>query len=81
MDKKELFFKVEEIFKDILDDEEFVLTEEASADTIEDWDSLFHITLIASIEDEFKVHFSTDDIVTMKKVSVLLEVLDRELNK
>ena len=55
MNQKE---RLQEIFRDIFDDEELVITEDMSANDIEDWDSLAQINLIIAIEKEFKVKFN-----------------------
>lgn len=81
MKREKVFTKLEEIFIDLLDDETFSLTEDASMDTVEGWDSLMHITLIASVEDEFKIHIGNDDIPRIGKVKVLLDVIMQELDK
>ena len=44
MSRLEVFEKLQEIFMDLLDDEEFQLSEDISMDTLKDWDSLMHIT-------------------------------------
>ena len=51
----EILNSLEEIFKDIFDDEELKLERETSADDIDDWDSLAQINLIVAIEKEFNV--------------------------
>lgn len=79
MKRQEIFAKVEDIFKDLLDDEDFKLTEEMSADDIQEWDSLFHITLIASIEDEFKISISTAEVAKAKNIGVMLDMIEKEL--
>lgn len=79
MKRPEIFTKVEDIFKDLLDDEDFKLTEEMSADDIQEWDSLFHITLIASIEDEFKISISTAEVAKAKNIGIVLDMIEREL--
>lgn len=79
MTRQEILTKVEEIFKDLLDDEDFKLTEEMSADDIQEWDSLFHITLIASIEDEFKISISTAEVAKAKNIGVMLDMIDKGL--
>ena len=53
MSRLEVFEKLQEIFMDLLDDEEFQLSEDISMDTLKDWDSLMHISLISAVEDEF----------------------------
>ncbi len=55
MSREEILEKLNEIFRDIFDDEEIVVTEETVPDDIEDWDSLGHVYLTAEIEDEFNI--------------------------
>ena len=81
MNKDEIFTKVEDIFKDLLDDEGFSLSEEDSAKTVHEWDSLFHITLIASIEEEFSIRLSTADVANAKDIGALIGLIEKELNK
>ena len=45
--------KLQPIFQDIFEDDELLITAESNAATVEDWDSLAHITLIFAIEQEF----------------------------
>ena len=55
MEREDIFSKLNEIFEDVLDlDETPNLTDETSADDIEEWDSLSHILLIVAIEKAFK---------------------------
>ncbi len=81
MNRTEIFTKLEEIFKDLLDDEAFELKESDNAESIEEWDSLFQITLVASIEEDFKISLSTTDIAASKTVGALMGVIEKELNK
>lgn len=57
MEKTEILVKVQDIFRDVLDNEEIVLNNDTSADDIEEWDSLSHIQLIVAIEKHFKIKF------------------------
>lgn len=49
--------QLNEVFKDFFDDEELVVTADTVASDVEGWDSLEHITLMSTIEDEFGVEF------------------------
>ena len=52
-----------------IDDEKF--SENINYNEIEEWDSIGHMTLIAALEEEFKISIETDDIVdfsSFKKV-------------
>lgn len=81
MNRSEIFTKVEDIFKDLLDDEGFSLSEDDSAKTVADWDSLFHITLITTVEDEFKIKLATSAIANAKNVGDLIDLIESALGK
>lgn len=75
MTRDEILEKVTEIFRDVFDDDSIVITDETTAADIEDWDSLTHITLISEIEDEFDFKFSMKDVLGMKNVGEMLDIL------
>ena len=45
MTREEVFTQLTEVFWDVFDDEDIVLTDDTTADDIEDWDSLEQINL------------------------------------
>lgn len=78
MERTEIFEKLNEIFLDVLDLDEVELTNETSADDIEEWDSLSHIQLIVAIEKELGLKFTSKEIMGWKNVG---EMVDCILNK
>ncbi|MDO4323066.1 MAG: phosphopantetheine-binding protein [Lachnospiraceae bacterium] len=75
MSREEILRKVNEIFWDVFDDESIVVTEETTAADIEDWDSLTHITLISEVEGEFGFTFAMKDVLGMKNVGEMLDII------
>ena len=73
MERTEILAKVQEIFRDVLDNEDIVLTNETTADDIEEWDSLSHIQLIVNIEKAFKLKFTSKEILSWCNVGELID--------
>ena len=73
MRKNEIMAEVQEIFRDVLDNEAIVLAPETMADDIEEWDSLTHIQLIVAIEKHFKVKFTSKEILSWKNVGEMID--------
>ena len=71
--------KINEIFIEVFDEEDLVITEETSAKDIEDWDSLNHITLVSQIEKSFNVKFTMQNIIEMKNVGEMMTIMERML--
>lgn len=71
----EIFDNLNLVFRDVFDDEEIVVTADTTAEDIEDWDSLEHINLMAAVEKEFGVKFSMGQIVTMKNVGEMADII------
>ena len=74
MRKQEIFEKLNEVFSDVFDEDITVTAETTSAD-IEDWDSLTHITLISEVEDAFGFKFSMKDVLGMKNVGEMVDII------
>lgn len=72
MDENAIIADLQVILRDVLEDETFVLTKEQSVNDIKGWDSLAHINIIELIESKFNIKFSLGEIVTLKKISDLI---------
>ena len=46
-----------------------------TADDIDDWDSLEHITLISAVEREFRMKFKMGEISSMKNVGEMARIV------
>ena len=75
MSREEVFAKLNAVFCDVFDDEDIVIGETTTAEDIEDWDSLEHITLVAAVEAEFGVKFSMGQVVTLKNVGEMVDLI------
>ena len=51
------------------------VNDETTSDDIEDWDSLEHINLIAAVEQEFGIKFNMGQVVTMKNVGEMVDII------
>jgi len=78
MEKKEILGKLQDIYQDVLDDENIILTFETTADDIEEWDSLSHVQLIITIEKEFGIHFSSSEIQGIRNVGHIVEIISQK---
>ena len=79
MDRSEILAKVEEIFREELELDDLVLTDETTAEDVEGWDSLTHIQLIVAIEKQFKIKFTSKEILSWKNVGELVDCLAAKL--
>ena len=78
MSRQEIFEKLNEIFSDVFD-EEITVTPETTADDIEDWDSLTHTTLISEVEDAFDIKFAMKDVLGMKNVGEMADIIEKNV--
>ena len=80
MSREEIFSKVQDIFRDIFDEDELEIQESTSSDEIEDWDSLNHINLVSAIEKEFKIRFALGELQSLKDVGAMIDLMEKKLS-
>ncbi len=66
------------IFRDVLDQPDLVLTRESSGYTVDGWDSLAHINIVTSIEQQFGVRFALGELQDLQNVGEMLDLLNRK---
>ncbi len=75
MKKEEIYERLNEVFRDVFDDESIEVNERTTSADIEDWDSLEHINLIVAVENEFGIKFNMKEVTTMKNVGEMVEII------
>ncbi|MBR2305567.1 MAG: acyl carrier protein [Ruminococcus sp.] len=75
MTTAEIMPRLTAVFRDVFDDDSIVITAQTTADDIDDWDSIEHITLIGAVEDEFGVKFRMGEVSGMKNVGEMIDII------
>ena len=73
MKRNQIFEKLNEVFRDVFDDEDITVTDATTAKDVDGWDSLMHITLISEVEDAFDIHFEMKDVTKMQNVGEMVD--------
>jgi acyl carrier protein len=71
--------ELQEIFRDILDQPDLMLTRSSNASNVEDWDSLAHINLVTSIEKRYKIKFALGELQDLKDVGDMVDLIKAKL--
>lgn len=80
MSEEEIYERLNNVFRDVFDDDEIVVNANTTANDIEDWDSLEHINLIVSVEQEFGMKFNMNEVTTMKNVGDMVNLIKERAN-
>ena len=69
--------KYSEIFKASLNVDADKVNENLKYNEIDEWDSIGHMTLVAALEEEYKITFETDDIIDFSSFEKGIEILKK----
>lgn len=73
--------RLEGVFRSLFDDAGLALTRETTAQDIEAWDSVQHVTLMIEVESVFGVRFSTSEMAYLKTVGDLVDLIEAKTKK
>ena len=79
MERYEILKRVEEIFREELEKEDLVLTDETTADDVDGWDSLSHVQLVAAMEEAFGIEFKSREILSWDNVGDLIDSIQKKV--
>jgi acyl carrier protein len=73
--------ELQEIFRDVLDQPDLVITRDSNASTVEDWDSLSHLNLVMAIQQHYKIKFALGELQDLKNVGDMIDLMEEKLAK
>ncbi len=79
MQQEEIYSKLTEIFRDVLDVDSLVLTPDLTAASVPEWDSFNHIHLVVAVEAQFKIKFQTAELESIRSVEHFVEVIQAKM--
>ena len=79
MERNEVMARVQEVFRDELELDDLVLTDETTADDVEEWESLSHVQLVVALEKAFGIKFTSREILSWDNVGDLVDCIGKKL--
>ena len=80
MNKEEIKIKVQDIVQDVFQSPSLEINPEMTANDVDKWDSLTHLTMIAKVEETFGFRFKLKEMVKMKNVGDMLDIINEKIN-
>ena len=72
--------KLQQLFRNVFEDAELQINEAMTANDVEKWTSLTHLVMIDRVEEEFKIKLSLKEIMKLKNVGDLLNLINLKAN-
>lgn len=79
MTKIEIMTKLSDTIKEVFENMSLTISEGTSADDVDEWDSLTHISLIDEIEKKFKVKFALGELMKLQNVGQMADLILKKL--
>lgn len=80
MSREQLYVKLNEIFREVFDDQSIIVSDMTTANDIERWDSLMHINLLFAIENAFEIRFDIEEGLILQNVGEMADIILRKCN-
>jgi acyl carrier protein len=68
--------ELSEVFQQVFDDDELVVTRDTTAADVEGWDSLTHVSLLLALEKRFAIRFKSGQVAALKSVGELADLIE-----
>lgn len=75
LEREETNRRLEQVFRNVFDDDDLTLFDHMSAKDVSEWDSLMHISLVVAIEKEFRVRLHAAEVGKLSNVGAMISLL------
>jgi len=80
MEREKIITKLTVIFRTVFNNQSIVISNEMTANDVENWDSLTHMLLINEVENSFSIKFKLKDLLNMKNVGELIDIIKTKIS-
>jgi len=80
MDDFEIKTKLTAIFKDVFKTEDIVITDDMTAASVANWDSMTNFIMIDEVEKKFGIKFKLREVINMENVGSLISLINKKVN-
>jgi acyl carrier protein len=77
MRQDEIRSRLQDVFRDVFDDDGIDIFDAMTAEDLTEWDSLSHITLVLAVEKEFAVRLNAAEVGRLANVGEMIELLTK----
>lgn len=71
--------RLNDVFQEVFEDDELVIERNLTANDIDDWDSLTHVSLVLAVEREFDIRLSSSEVTSLKDVGQFIDLIEEKM--
>jgi len=75
MIREEITSALSPIFHRVFNNNEIIITDDLNAEKVDQWDSLTHLNMIAEVEKHFEIKFKLKELIGMKNVGDMIDLI------
>jgi acyl carrier protein len=73
--------RLNQAFQYVFEDDEICITRATTAEDVQDWDSVKHVTLMVTVEKTFGIIFTSSQVAGLKNVGELVDLVEAKLRR
>jgi len=78
MNRTDVFNQIQDIARNVFKEKKLQITENTILEDIGGWNSLTHIMFIDTIEKNFKIQFSFEDMLTISDIKTICDIIEKQ---
>ncbi|HQQ74011.1 MAG TPA: acyl carrier protein [Pseudomonadales bacterium] len=78
MNRDQISLIVQDIIRDVLDNNSLLISDNMSAQDVDNWDSLAHISIITAIEKQLNIRFNISEIESMDNIGTMIHLIEKK---
>ena len=79
MERQEIVAKLTEIFRTVYGNEDLVLEDSMTPDSVDNWVSLTHMQMTNEVQETFGIKFGIKDQTKLMRVGDIIELIEEKL--